>query len=764
MTKDRIYLEEAPAGTPAEFLEDGVFALDLQDNFSFLETRQVEELNDINQIKGSGVLGFSMPYTTRNRFAFQRFFSPNIEDNAYEPIRVRAVSGTGKVLPQELLFVRGLDDSSKEIEVELIDENVFWVKAAEELKLSEIPMPTRPFTLAEISNRWGDHQYRPDDDEDAQVVNYPLCHYGGWLADKLEGINSVLVEDFKPWHSIPWLLVRGFRHLGWTFESELLETDWFCQLYAYLLNKDLIYPGKGQEWRVYALWGVDENVQLIPSAPNWLIGGISNYLALPFRGLVTDPKGQHQLRDLVSGGVVAGQISDFANLTNGTSDFLIEFVLVIENNTGGEIKLDVGAWVSGTELDVAPDLIFPNGETTQHYIELKVNMDFGQVCNIILQGASIDGVPANQPYEFTIKGGTQVTFRPNDPSRLYRDEQVDTGAIVNPNLTFLDFFKGIVHLIAGKVETDFSEYTVRLFPPDRTKVSGQVLEGFMLPYSEAIDVTNAIQLESRRVSFEAGDARYIELKFSNSSDAYIRDVLQRENDDLLYSRTIDLGPTLPDRKKRLENPFFEPTANTSLNRVMMPALWDNSDGSISRSISPRIIQFLGMRQQDGGDGQAAVLVFENSSIRNIPYAFQFFERKARIESPIGSGSPFFLPVGGVLYGVQVQDLYEMFWRFQEYESAYSPVYSFDCYMDPALYEQLSFRRRLFITYGGESFSAKLIAIRDWQTGINDIFTIDVKPEVQLYARYLNQIKDPIPEGYTPQQPDPEAGPSDPQIE
>lgn len=699
MNRDRIEVLEYPANTPAELFDSsGVLTLDLPPDFTFQLTERLEELTDINRIQGAGVLGFDLPYTIRNDFIFQDFHSPNIPNNQFGPVKVRLVTKGGTVLPQNLLWIVGMNDRERSYSCEVVNSDDFWGVQAEALTLNQLDYGTFVLNYTNLRyNNWINPQW----EEGQDPFYFPMVHYGGFNINP----DNWTVEDFLPWVSLPATLKMGFSEIGWAFESPLMNSAWFKRLWMYVLAEDLDYPNKGGLYRV----------QASTFGPINLSAGSA---ATPFvwDTVTADPGGNLQA------GTAAGSPATLYVSAQPVSS-LITFQLRTSVDNGanpGTLIFDIYDADNGISIHEYHVSLTANQSTFVDFI-WDVRVDEGRRLAWRVRMA-LDFVGGS-----TVQL-TQMTFLGTAASkRIYEGDTIPISDLISPDYTFLDFIKGVAHLCNLKFRTDWSTRTVYAYPQTQSDVHGDILEGFFLPSGQSIDISSYVIPESRQISFPREKPnRYLRLSFADTDDARV-DELELPDTEPLFGRTLDLGESLKEETEESQNPFFEPTANVDHYELNLPACWDNDDGEISKKIGPRVIYAYGIvLQKDPTTGAVIFWNLQGNRRDRLPYAAQLPE--AYIDDENGFIG---YPDKSVVYGVQDIDLYTMFYIALIRDLQYLPSYEFLIMLDDNLFEDLDFRHRVFLQYGGEAFVGRIYEKRDYRTNEELSTPVVIRPEYQI---------------------------------
>lgn len=704
--RDRIEIIDIPANISSRFIDDtGNVTLDLPAGFTFQLTARLEELSDINKIEGAAVLGFDLPKTPKNDFLFKNFDSPNIIDNDFSPIEVRLMTAGGTVLPQNLLWVVGASDSNSTWKVEIVNGDGFWAIDAENTKLRDIDFGSFQVTEANLLANWPNVQWADGQDP----FWFPLVHYGGFRKNP----NEWSVEDFLPWLSIPATLKRGFSEIKWNVECPLFNTDWFNRLWYYALSRGLEYTNQG------ILYGG----LLRLGGPLQVDNTVTDEDGLEFTAEIGDFGNNFSTQ--VSGTYGNVTVFEMAQDIGATMEFCMEGTVTHISGAAVTFTIRILDFDQSTIVyDSFTSITISPGESKAIRICKEIPLIPGQRVFFLLENDLTTGGVYELDGSFAIESRAVS-------ERIYRVDTVNIAELISPDYSFLDFLKGVIHLCNLKVSTDWITRTVGLYPEGKTDVYNDAdIEGFFLPYDQSIDVTKYVIPKSRNISFpRERPNRFLRLAFKRSTDDHIKD-LDLPDSEPLYGRTIDLGEAFKKETKESRNPFFEPTANVQHFELSIPALWDNTNGEPSTDIGPRIMYAAGYFAQvstsEEDAGEEMTWIFEDIQRTDMPFGAQSFDGIV-----FRDGGPDFSIDESVVYGEKTIDLYTMFYRFMTNNLRFAPTYDVLIYMDDVLFEQLNFRRRMFMQYGDEGFFAKLISKNDYRTNEDIPTPVTIHPDFQI---------------------------------
>lgn len=696
-------------GIPSQLLDDGEFYFDLGERFIFEEAERAEELNDINNLNSSAVLGFALKYTHRNLAALEGFRNPNVFGFDYRPLEVVAVSGD-RVLRQNLLLVKDFSDADGEFEVELLDERSFWPQAAKELYLNSLDYGSFTWNETNVLSVWPDGVW-----EDGERDFYlPLVHYGRFYS----GTNQTQPEDYRPWFSPAAILQKGFQELGYKFESPLLSLTAFKSLWTYIGAKELIYPGQGESLKIV----MQHNTQRGYPSYEATFQRV-NHQKLYFDTEIEDPQDRHQaIND-------PNTTSYFQNAQRIPTTYNFRFEGEFYHDADNDAKFDIIIWLRNENIEIGQirDIIIPAGETKTIDVNTDAFLKIGADVYITISYIT-DIVDRDAGFNLWGNAGLKLTMIPSD-HRIYRDEEIPLNRFIDPKLTFLDYLKGIMHLGDYKVFTDHVNKKVKIFPsvpgkylepePGASQIEGYLDPSLTAPHTgKLVDRSYSGVLPNRRKK------RYMRIQFAESSCEYIKQQ-GLEEDQPLYSKLIDFGDGDKNEVDENENPLFEPTADTSVERLRIPALWDNDRNQVSWDLAPRVAVFNGYTQHFDSDNTTANirLVFNFLLGDNLPIISQNYEGFMEL----GSGPE--IPPYAVVYEDPNRDKsYFDFWKWSVRELLYAPIVSFQLFATKAEYNKLSFRGRILIEYRDIPIVGRILEKATFVSGSDSIVQLTLKPE------------------------------------
>ncbi|MEM7297959.1 MAG: hypothetical protein AAF391_06805, partial [Bacteroidota bacterium] len=731
MKKVQIFLRKSPKDLPSWCYDEfGRVAFEVG-NLKLSKSKKAEQLNEFNQLTSGGILGFRIEASDKNKLILKAYGCASFigfNHKAKIPVIVREA---GRTLRQNMLAI--LRKNRDGWEIELTDGSEFWKEALAGFAMCDIPYEDVVLNEAFLRDNWA-NQARYQDG--ANGLWFPLIHYGNWNFGVLRDSNGnitqeapVRIADFRPWIHVLGALQKGFCAVGYEFISPILQSDEMRHWIAYVL-RDL------------------ENMEDIP---------------IGFRASTSTDVSYQQLSTINLGG----------------ADIFAHWVQFDDDATG--LNFDTAQSVGAGYFDPSPGNHFAHGLSGVHDLEVCINLNLTQTAQAIIfvvqdaSPSSPNTVTAGQFTEVAISptfsidpGQTQLCFTYRDVPiialrylRVYVNlagisvqpsEVIEAGSyirnsskkfeigenailpisrLLDCNLSFLDFFAGILHALGGgKIVTDVLAKRITLYHRDEiTLRDGSSPEAFF--NRRRVVQGTPIICDSEEVDIKQSlDKRYYRLKFKDPEDARVKD-LGYSAENPLHGRVIDLGEGLEEDTTEDANPVFEATsmikARGLLNPpatfqgadvdtdILIPALWDNTDFKISTNLKPRLMFVAGLIQQyrgvnDLGSPVLAEWAFQRdlnnpapteSPENFIPYAYHLNTEL------IGPDSANLIPLDNhIVYGSESLDLYELFWKQKILAIGRSIDVQYQILIDVCTFDGLEFRKLWEVIYQGKKYLAE----------------------------------------------------------
>lgn len=716
--------------------------LDVEDGFSLRQSKDVERLSELNKIRVPGALRFNVPFTHRNDAVFVEYSSPNVIDRARIYYEVSVIEDN-HALEFTRLFVVKKDESRRQWELELALPADHWSELAKDKALNTIDYGDMQAGVFPAT--WDENEYvGVYDPADNDATYFPIVDYGGWcdsvdpeqinpIKDTITGepvmYKQIGTEDIRPWISALYVLKRGFCEIGWTINGAIFDDTFFKRLWVYILKPDYYTAS------LYYKNGVVVGRRYDEHSPAGLVG-VNHIYGFRFRDEL------YGTTNSLYAPYVGPTDAWMCGLRNPSAHLWLPFKLSlrvsIKNTQGADYKLLLAICevkpndndnFTGEILSDISEFTIAAGETL--FIEYQQD--------IILkpyQKASIGWVGA-QSAQSTLFIKPGMFFRVDPLYQALSSGEptlIPVAEMVRGDKSLLDYFKGFIHLMRGRIETNITNRVITIFPNKDADVHGSILPGFVQQTGD-IDISSLVISDSQITNpVRKNRKRYYRLQFADTTDAYIQSLNQKEPP---YSRKILNGLDLEDNVDEDKNPFFEPTYEGQ-NRIIaraaggrypapyLPRLWDNDGGSRSFNIAPRILYAFGnVRQRTPNPITAAFqygsLKYEDNFYENFGYATQ--KRTWEVDPAPDID-------GNVIFGKAAYDLFVMFYLGISQEKQHGSVVDILLFMRADDYKSFNFRNYFVWKNGGRSIRALMTGIRDFAAcdGTPTPVTFFVEPE------------------------------------
>jgi hypothetical protein len=695
MICNKIQVLEYPSGIPSELLTNGALFLDTGTEFGIRQTRQAEELNEINKITVSAALPIVLPYTTKNFIVLGKFINPNVHDFDFKPLKVIAYS-SGNVITHSLLYVLSHSESNpgSSFTCELRDDDSHWSVSSKKRKLNTITFDQLGFNRNVIESSWALNEYNDGD----TGVYFPLVYYGAWK----EG-DRATIADFRPWFHLKYLLKKGLAMDGWIFRSPIFDHPIGKKLIVYLMKSFSL--SKPQNERPNTFWAALTN-QFVFTAPQILT-------------------------------IIFDQEQYDANN-------------VYDNSTG--IFSAEGVY----EIRFAVDVVIENFSTNISYPSVTYRLikegQFGKIAiaeySQSMNGSNTDGVfkfegglqyvklgsSDNVYVEFEMPGiGEKMTggvfYNLNNNFIINDNETFYPNDVIDDQLRMYDLIQATCHLFRAKIHTDPNAKEFWLYPNYKMKWYDQSVDGYYL--DETIDLTIKEIIDSSEVKSQAQTTkRYLRLQFKNSTDARVQGLSYPENAPP-FSKTFDLGQYFENDTEVYDNPLFEPTVNDKIFSIRpsivdpgsdyyvdMPFLVDNDTGDPSFDLAPRILVAHGFNEYKNNAGNFVYWRWYETTQTELPYASQLPNLKDSSNAEIKES---------IVYGDHKEDLFSRYWKRWIYDNLVNTSVQILAYLKPTDFFSYNFRKVYHFFSNGKSVFGRLRAINDFDGCGNTSTPMDLIP-------------------------------------
>lgn len=730
----------------SQFRHDGRYFIDLEDD-ERLPTYEDIASSDITKIEVIAAYPLNLKYTDCNTSALRPFLNAlsGISGSGVNVVVIR----NGEYLPFRKLYVTEIDDAGKTIQCELRFSLDFWLDMAGAMKLNTLPYDRIDFTYENIRSINENH-WRFIDGAAGYV--FPYINWGTTFLNK-----TLTVADLRPFLHALGVCRKGFKQMNMAFSCPVLETDIGRQWAAYVLKSDYGNTTANNDRRSLSV-SLDTTIivgDLGANAQQRL------YNNIPFNTVRKDLDGSWQFNPVASftdstyyriGGGFIGDIMWKSEMIVRTQvyydqDFEVTNELWIEYPGNDEALMlykeefhtdkfignfpgiGTGCWSINFDVKLENMNIPPDSKL---YVKLYYNL--GHQDMMAFQGAVLD---------IDVK---QSVYAEGDTIHLY-DE-------ISPDYTFLDFFKGIIHFICGRVYFNYKSNHVILFSAFEANYFGHDVEGYFKSQGYQLISIDDIVPDSQIIRQQTAIERYnLTLGFARSTDPAITSDKNLYGDKSQVFDSINIvgqqGEKADDREDR--NPFFEPTINKpyplyyhinnidpALDRypLDMPYMTDNEPlergGPVrmSYNIKPRMLVI---------HGYANLRVKNDAGTLVVPGAIMNYNDGIPMYA---YDYPNMFTLSGetlnryLIYGVAENDLYKKFWKQYLDENRNNIPYNLLVYMKYGNSTKYDFRERILVDYQNIQYIARLTRKEDYDGGVSGLPT----PIVLYPYRSLKQSR------------------------
>ena len=536
-------------GVSAKHLLNGRLHLitDSETTYETVESNGALDSDNNNTLNAA--YSIDLPYGFINDTFLRPLINPHVSDQTFQSLDVILIVN-GKIEPFNKLYVESNDDQAARYSVVIHDREVNPLTLAAATLLYQVPMRKMPtvevFGLPmpdgtivltrELKDEWANNKY-VDGENPFRFV--PEWFGNTWNKGKLT------IEDCRPRFSLLYLLRNGYESIGYTFQSPILETDFFRQQWVYIADES--YGGN------------EENI-------------LDDYrFALSARGRLGD------IRTEASFGANIEMTKQFGTRGFGFFDrtyrppnnlfqtITIEYkinISKVSNRSRGSIGISSYSLVSTPVSSENPVGI----ERINQQIE-KVDLSLYEDDEEFVEGSlviTLDQIDDILALRFIISGDDDLEVEiniTNEPIKLryIEGEPFPLHGTIRKDLDLNTLTKAAQRLVSGNITHDNANNIVRLDIPFDAEVFSQAVEGYFIEHPKA-DITEAIQCVSRKMAAPSRTkARHVIYGFKKTTDSYIRSFTEYSKNDMPGDKALNFGSAYEDRRIEIRNPLFEPT-------------------------------------------------------------------------------------------------------------------------------------------------------------------------------------------------------------
>lgn len=707
-----IYLRDV-SKIPGDLIVNGQVSLDFSSREEGLRiTRKLGELTDLGRIKIDGVLEFTVPRSDKNDIIFAKQLNFNNMCFGYTGIFVDVFDGP---LHYNEDFITVLSFDDKNITCELGSSQEHWINALHTKRLNDINYSAFGVFEYTIGNIMDNMENGFKWEDDAFLGHFAPIWFGQNRIREEDGgqyatipINCYSAYDMRPVISVLGSIRKAFCEERWNFRSPFLESDKGRRIWAYL-NKPEYYlsPEDNERGRM-----LNFRASFVATGP--LPFWTSTSGPIPFTDDSIFPN--FDVGDCYNNTYPSTAFPRWMWTNPLPFSHLMTFGvnLVLNVVVATDIDIYIKRW-NGFEVDsIKETFSLAAGETRVVSFEWETVVNPGDSVYVTSVGGR---VMDDSSFYGRVAG-----------KMLYIGDMVDLGECVRDDF-FMDYFKGIVQALQGKLETDWITRTVWLHISETTQEpNGDVIPGF---YQENDDDISSLVIEgSRKVKIDRDQRykRYI-AKWADSTD---EEIIRLEVDETLHEKRIELDNDYTEEWID-ENPYFEPTLNREMQTKVFPRgtgtgidvpwMIDNLEEKISYNIGPRLLLSLGYVAQSSpsnyeglAETTPIIWLFQHPSFsdgyQQMTY-LAYLAQKPNATHYAGLVQTNDLFLENLVFGNQPFDLYNQYKEISVLEQLIRYNIEYLVKYDYNRFFSENFRLRKFINYGSQPQRLKLIEMRDF---------------------------------------------------
>lgn len=781
----RIIMLKPPSYAP-DFMKDsdGVFTLDLLEGQRIALTRVIDDYINPGEIKQDTFKELELPITKKNRILLGNIGNPSALNEDNSKIFNIQILKAGFSYPVQGLQVVSVTD--KKYNVTIFGELNDWARPMDQLFLNQLDIGSATVDYTWINARHNDNWLYEDTDF---AVFPPLVNYGSWFVpakpSTADATQQVVFENWRFWTSPLALLRAAFCAVGYTLVAPMLEAEEFRRHWLYLLDPEFEtanqadLPNRGMEIQKIAPEFFEFLFQR-PASGIKLEGVINIFdvISDPGSHLVHNPPVPSSTEDYWGGFYSGGIIGNFVfngtvriNLTSGTlfpvaTNFVTLTVSISKSYRYGIQDQDdllakstkivsktvvyKSPLVSGVPIDFVFDLQSSNVQVRKYEV-VFIRVEYAAE---LVDGGGAFYTEADLYDQTTLLAGS--TFKVNPITQVIEEgDTLDFGLMLRKDLTPRDVIRGVAHAKLLKIETDTINKRVYMFPEFYFDwyISG-IQEGYFKNNTDdPLDLTELIQAGTMQQSFKNTDLpRDVYLKYKDSTDGYI---LQKNLEDELHSKRIDLGPRFREGINEYENPLIEPL-DTGIDEQLgpnganwIPFMWETqpTESGTYPETGYKFAPRWAISYPLANNVQASAALLGRDNPANSLYIYEdqlqgFYNLFGQI-FPDGLTlvivpGPNITPDLANVYGndqtnTNIKDYWTMYYSRAINQAYFNIALNFLVHLSLIEFSNLSFRRKVLVKYLSEPwgqilFYARLSRVEDFVIGENLTTPVELLPD------------------------------------
>lgn len=634
----------------------------------------VYEVSDEGFVSGAySKRSVELPSTGVNDALFEDWYSAGTENETtaailkpfvFEDGGIQILSGQAQLQSGVLMSDR-YRFKGRSYKVDLYGNNADWTLRLKDVFLRDLPFTDTVYDSANVLLGW--------------VANYDLGDYYGFTLIKWKEWNTpgeVGIDEFTPFLFIRSIIDRAFDLIGYTIESDFLNSDVFKRL---ILPLPMITRYPEQFSADYINVSLEEPGTIVPSISNTYV--FPNYsqpnLGTPYN--------------------------------TATGFYVVPFTGYYEFSISGTVTSASGTWSAALGLCLNSSIFYIDNQAIyfgsflsptsgNKTSALTYNVQYLQAGDTISLLHSFGGTDPTNVYAFSvnIRGEAEFAFG-----------SILAFQYLVKDWKFLDLIKGLKHMFNLRFEANPQAQTIRIEPADHylyqqyaepSTVTKEVREGFyQVPAS---DNTQSLDLEREAELFNNTDVPQI-VVFDYKTNGITEETRENNNPIGIYGAEYTLPQErFNDSTEDNDNPFFAKTIHTNDSTVQgttasfslqIPLIYptnyelDPTATEANTDIDPRILYFVGFR----GDITDSSVIYTFASADLAPPLSFMVNYNNPLDFSLSFGTE-------IVQNVSVFGLFESFWM-QEYARKRIGK-RLECYYfwDLLTINSLSFRNKLLI--------------------------------------------------------------------